>query len=256
MAAETLVPTSAEEAARLFGDGEGITVFAGGTILMPEIAAGRLQPARALLLHRSGLDELSVDGSVVRIGATTPVAKLAQGPDELLARFARQIGDLEVRAAATVGGNLCAPPGLGGQRGDLGAPLIALGARVRSTGAGGERMEAIEDFLTGDRTGRLVLEIEYERPSGAWSAQTMRRRHAKSYAIANVAACASGDGIRVGVSGVGPTPVRCRAVEQSRNAEDVLKDVDPVDDAVASAAYRRKMLTLLVRRALDEVERS
>ena len=35
MAAETLVPSSTDEAVQLFGDGEGITVFAGGTILMP-----------------------------------------------------------------------------------------------------------------------------------------------------------------------------------------------------------------------------
>ena len=48
--------------------------------------------------------------------------------------------------------------------------------------------------------------------------------------------------------------MRARTVEQSRNPEDVLKDVDPVDDAVATAAYRSKMLTVLVRRALDEVE--
>jgi CO/xanthine dehydrogenase FAD-binding subunit len=36
----------------------------------------------------------------------------------------------------------------------------------------------------------------------------------------------------------------------------VLADVDPVDDAVASADYRRKMLIVLVRRALDELESS
>ena len=99
-----------------------------------------------------------------------------------------------------------------------------------------------------------MLEIEYDKPSGAWSAQTLRRRHAHSYAIANVAACSTGDGLRIGVSGVGPTAVRARTVEQSRNAEDVLQDVDPVDDAVATAGYRSKMLTVLVRRALDEVE--
>jgi carbon-monoxide dehydrogenase medium subunit len=255
MAAETLVPSSADEAVQLFGDGEGITVFAGGTILMPEIAAGRLKPARALLLHRSGLDEIRTHGDVVRIGAMVPVAALADGPDGLLARFAQRVADLEVRAAATVGGNLCGSGGLGGQKGDLGAPLIALGARVRSDGKGGERTEPVEDFLAGDRTGRLVLELEYDMPSGAWSAQTLRRRHAHSYAIANVAVCATGDRIRVGVSGVGSSAVRARAVEQSRNAEDVLQDVDPVDDAVASAEYRRKMLVVLVRRALEEVER-
>ena len=156
-------------------------------------------------------------------------------------------------ATATVGGNLCAAAGVGSQRGDLGAPLIALGARVRSAGRGGERTEAVEDFLAGDRSRRLVLEIEIDRPTGAWSAQTLRRRHAHSYAIANVAACSSGDVIRVGVSGIGPAAVRCRSVEQSRNADEVSKDVDPVDDAVATADYRRRMLVVLVRRALDEL---
>ena len=42
----------------MYGDGEGITVFAGGTILLPEIASGRLVPERALMLHRTGLDQL------------------------------------------------------------------------------------------------------------------------------------------------------------------------------------------------------
>ena len=58
------------------------------------------------------------------------------------------------------------------------------------------------------------------------------------------------------MSGVGPAAVRCRSVEKSRNAEDVLEDVDPVDDAVATADYRRKMLVVLVGRALDELENS
>jgi aerobic carbon-monoxide dehydrogenase medium subunit len=253
MAAETLVPSSAAEAVQLFGDGKDITVFAGGTILMPQLAAGRLKPKRALLLHRSGLDEIQTDGDVVRIGAMVPVAALAEMEDGPLARFALQVADLEVRAAATIGGNLCAPAGYEAQRGDLGAPLIALGARVRSDGKGGERVEPVEDFLAGYRSGRLVLEIEVDASSGAWSAQTLRRRHAHSYAVANVAICSTADGLRVGVSGIGPTAVRARVVEQSRSAEDVLKDVDPVDDAVASAAYRRKMLVVLTQRALDEV---
>jgi carbon-monoxide dehydrogenase medium subunit len=255
MATEALIPTTPEEAARLFGDGSSdLTVFAGGTILLPEIASGRLRPTRALMLHRSGLDTLATSGDVVRIGATTTIAALIDGTDDLLTNFAEHVGDGEVRRTATVGGNLCATPGIGAQRGDLGAPLIALGARVTSTGKGGERTEPVEDFISGDRAGRLVLSIEYDRPGGKTAAEMMRRRHAHSYAVVIVAIAEVGGGIRVGISGVGPFAVRGRSVEQSRKAADVLHDVEPVGDALASAAYRRKMLPLLVQRALDQLE--
>ncbi len=208
MAAEALIPTSPEEAASLFGEGENLTVFAGGTILLPEIAAGRLKPKRALMLHRSGLDALDTAGDVVRIGAMVTIASLIDGTDDLLTRFAEHVADREVRRNATVGGNLCASPGIGSQRGDLGAPLIALGARVHSTGNGGERSEPVEDFLASDRTGRLVLSIEYDRPTGRTASEMIRRRHAHSYAIVNVAACQTNSDLRVGVSGVGPLAVR------------------------------------------------
>jgi carbon-monoxide dehydrogenase medium subunit len=254
MAAEALIPTTPEEAAGLFGDGSDVTVFGGGTILLPEIAAGRLKPGRTLMLHRSGLDTLDTSGDVVRIGAMTTIAALIDGTDDLLTRFAEHIGDREVRRTATVGGNLCATPGIGAQRGDLGAPLIALGARVRSTGKGGERTEPVEDFLAGDRAGRLVLSIEYDRTAGKTASEVMRRKHAHSYAVANVAACASNGDLRIGISGVGALAVRARSVEQSRNADDVLNDVEPVSDALASADYRRKILPLLVQRALDQLE--
>ena len=151
MAAEALIPTSPDEAAKLFGEAGDVVVFGGGTILLPEIASGRLRPTRALMLHRSGLDSLETKSDVVRIGSMTTIAALIDGTDDLLTRFAEHVADGEVRRNATVGGNLCASPGIGSQRGDLGAPLIALGARVRSTGAGGARTETVEDFLAGDR---------------------------------------------------------------------------------------------------------
>jgi carbon-monoxide dehydrogenase medium subunit len=254
MPVETLVPTTASEAAELFGDGGGITVVAGGTILMPLLTAGEVAPDRALLLHRSGLDAIERDGDTIRLGATVTIEALADGEEPLLARFARDIADAEVRRAATVGGNLCAQPGSSVQRGDLGAPLIALGAQVRSVGAGGERTEPVEDFLAGDRTGRLVLSVEYAGGKGRTGAATMRRRHAHSYSIANVAVAEGADGLRIGVSGVAATAVRARTAEASRNPDDVLQDVQPVDDALASAEYRREILPLLVRRALDELE--
>jgi carbon-monoxide dehydrogenase medium subunit len=255
MAPEVLIPQSAEEASSMFGDGRGVTVIAGGTILMPELIVGRLQPTRALMLHASGLAGIRSEGGVIRIGATTPVAALLGGPvPSLLAEYAAHVGDYEVRQSATIGGNVCAPPGSDFQRGDLGAPLIALGARIRSTGDGGERTEPVEDFLAADRSGRLVLALEIDDVERRTGAAGMRRRHAHSYAIANVAVAERDGGLRVGVAGVGATAVRCRSVEVSRNPEDVLNDVEPVDDAVASAEYRRRILPHLVQQALERLE--
>jgi CO/xanthine dehydrogenase FAD-binding subunit len=256
MTADVLFPTSAAEAASFYGDGADITVVGGGTILLPEIAAGRVTPTRALMLNRTGLDTLRVDGDRVVIGAMVPIAALIDAPDAALAQVAPHLADREVRQSATVGGNLSAAGAADAQRGDLGAPLIALGARVRSTGSGGERLDPVEEFLAGDRTRRLVLEIEYDRFERRTGVTGLRRRHAHSYAIAAVVACARPDGsdLRVAVGGVGPTAVRCSAVETSRDAADVLSDVEPVDDAVASAAYRRAVLPKLVREALDQLE--
>jgi carbon-monoxide dehydrogenase medium subunit len=256
MTADVLVPTSPSEAATLFGAGEGLTIFAGGTILLPEIAAGRLRPQRALMLHKAGLDTISDDGSRVVIGAMVPVSALVDFDEPVLAEAAAHLADNEVRRNATVGGNLCAPAARDAQRGDLGGPLIALGAQVTSTGADGETTEPMEAFLAGDRSGRLVLSVSYDRVDRRSAGAGLRRRHAHSYSIATVAACAQGDELRIAVTGVAPTAVRCRTVEQSCNPDDVLQDVTPVDDAVASAAYRRAILPKLVREALDQLEQA
>jgi CO/xanthine dehydrogenase FAD-binding subunit len=256
MTDQVLVPTSAEEAISHYGSGDGVTVVAGGTIVLPEIAAGRLSPVRALMLHRAGLDAIrSVDGKTV-IGAMVPVQALVDHPVVVLAETAQHIADAEVRRNATVGGNLCAPAADDAQRGDLGAPLIALGARVRSTGAGGERTEAVEEFLAGDRTGRLVLDVEFDDVERRASADGLRRRHAHSYSIASVVGAVRADTseLRLAAGGVAPTAVRLRTVEETRNADDALRDVQPIDDAVASAAYRSAILPKLVREALDRLE--
>src|SRR6188768_3825086 len=96
---EVLVPGSAAEAIAAFGDGSGVTVVGGGTIVMPEVAAATLKPAKALLLGKSGLSGLTRQGGKVTIGAATPVSALEDG-DEPLATAARHVADLEVRAQA------------------------------------------------------------------------------------------------------------------------------------------------------------
>ena len=98
--------------------------------------------------------------------------------------------------------------------------------------------------------------MEYDRFPRKSGSSTRRRRHAHSYSIAGVAVSSREDGsdLRVGISGVGATALRSRAVEASRDAASVLDDVEPVDDAVATASYRRALLPILVREALEGME--
>src|SRR4051794_2726478 len=96
--AEVLLPTSEHEAVDAFGDGSGITVVGGGTIVVPDMTYGRHRPQRALVLRDAGLAGIRRDGGRVVIGAMTRVADLVDGP-EPLARAARGVADREVRNA-------------------------------------------------------------------------------------------------------------------------------------------------------------
>jgi CO/xanthine dehydrogenase FAD-binding subunit len=258
-ATEVIVAASREEAVEAFGDGAGVTVVAGGTIVMPEITHGRLRPEKALLIGRAGLEGVRHEQGRTTIGATTTLSDLAEAA-EPLGTCARRVADLEIRGQATLGGNLCAPAGDESPRGDLQAALLALDAQVRSTGTGGERTEPVEDFLAAGPDGRLVLDVSFADPEAAATA-TVRRPHAHAYTVLRVCAARSGGEVRVAASGAGPTAVRSRAVERAladggdadAAAERVLDDVAPHDDALASSWYRSKTLPVLVRRALNDL---
>ena len=174
------------------------------------------------------------------------------------ARCARRVADIEIREQATIGGNLCAPPGVESPRGDLQAALLALDAQVRSAGAGGERTEPVEDFLAaGRRTARARHLLR--RARGRRRPRRVRRPHAHAYTVMRVCAARVGGEVRIAVSGAGPHAVRLRAAEAAlaggadaaAAAQRALEDVTPADDALASGWYRAKMLPVLVRDALD-----
>jgi CO/xanthine dehydrogenase FAD-binding subunit len=251
-APEVIVAASSEEAVDAFGDGDGVTVVAGGTIVMPEITHGRLRPTRALLIGRAGLSGVQRGDGRTTIGAATTLSELEDAV-EPLGTCARRVADGEIRGQATLGGNLCAPPGDESPRGDLQAALLALGAQVRSAGAGGERTEPVEDFLAGGPGGRLVLDVSFADPEAAATA-AVRRPHAHAYTVMRVCAARVDGELRVAVSGAGPTAVRLPSVEgDGADPGRALDDVTPHDDALASSWYRSKVLPVLVRRALDDL---
>jgi CO/xanthine dehydrogenase FAD-binding subunit len=257
---EALMPASEAEAIEGFGDGSNVTVLAGGTILMPEVTYGRYpKGGRTLMLHRAGLDAVADNGAVTFGAMTTLDAVLAAGV-EPLAAAAAVVADPEIRAQATIGGNLCAAPGVEAPRGDLQAPLLAMGARVRSVGPGGERTESVDEYLAGARD-RLVLSIEVDRPTrGAYI--TQRRPHSHSYSVMAIAAAEVDGTVRMAAAGVAPYAVRLTRVEQALAdgaspadaAARATEGVEPHDDALASAWYRREVLPVLVARVIEQLQ--
>jgi aerobic carbon-monoxide dehydrogenase medium subunit len=256
---EVLLPTSEAEAVELFGDGVNVTVIGGGTIVVPSIALGRIAPTRAMFLGKAGLEGISRNGSTVTIGATTSLTDIAE-LSAPLGPCAENVADPEVRAQATLGGNLCAAGTSEVPRGDLQGALLALDAQVRSDGAGGERSESLEHFL-GARDGRLLLSVSYEEPD-AGAFEYIRYPHTHTYTVLAVSAVRTKDGaVRLAATGVAGTPTRLRAAESA--ADDpaaagaaAASEVTFADDAIASAWYREKTLPVLVRRALTTLKES
>lgn len=256
---EVLTPASPAEAAEAFGDGKGVTVMGGGTILVPELTYGHLRPSRVLLLGRAGLSGVDNSNGVVHIGAATPVGELDGAPEPLVTA-ARHVADVEIRGVGTIGGNLCASAGPAAPRGDLQGPLLALGARVTSVGAGGEMTDDVEAFLE-DGADRLVLSIDV--PGGQpYGYARLDRPHTHHYTMLAVSAVRSAaDGVRVAASGVGPRARRLHGVEAAlaggasaaAAAEHASEGCDLPTDALASAWYREQMLPLLVQRALGQL---
>ena len=69
---DVVLPASPDEAVSAFGDGTGVTVVGGGTIVMPDITAGRLRPAKTILLARAGLAGVTNEGGAVMLGELRP----------------------------------------------------------------------------------------------------------------------------------------------------------------------------------------
>ena len=259
-ATEVLFPSSVDEAVAQFGDGAGVTVIAGGTIVVPEITYGRLAPTRALMLARAGLDSIEHDGTSVVVGAGVPVGRLTELADTVLAlaECALNVADREIRGQATVGGNLCAGQGHEAPRGDLQGPFLALGATARSVGAGGERSEPLEAFLD-DRDGRLLLDVRFEKPEASAFA-ALEYPHTHEYTVLAVSGVrVRGDDIRLAATGLADHGRRLPSAEAAasdpeRAGAAALDDVTLGDDALASAWYRSRALPVLVRRVLSQLE--
>ena len=267
------VAESVEHAISLLGSRDDTKVLAGGHSLLPLL---RLRLARPSLLVDVGrLDELSYvrdAGDSIAIGALTRhhdvvTAPLLQDHNPLVAYAAGLIGDPQVRHRGTIGGSLAH----GDPASDLPAVALALDCEIDIAGPGGVRTVPASEFFLGvfqTAVGpdELVTEVRVPKQSGdhVWSYLKFRRR-AQDWATVGVAAVAkrSNGGVEdaaISLVSMGATPLRAGAAEAAWNAgEDpgagAAEGTDPPSDTNGSADYRRHLVQVLVRRAVEEAGR-
>lgn len=284
-----LIPRSLDEAVSIVESyGERAKYIAGGTDLLVKIKEGKLRPDYLVSLKRiPGLDEVKWRGSVqaeTRIGALVTHRKLELSPVTrwhypIIHDAVSNIGSVQIRNVATIGGNLVnAVPSADGA-----IPLVALDAKVKIHGPKGEReMELLHFFLGPGQTvlerGEVLTEIiippRNSRSGGAYI--KFGRREAMELPIVGVGVvleleaegnvCARA-AIALGVAA--PTPMRAFQAEKYLEGKEINEktldeagriaaEESKVRDSVRGAAwYRRELVRVLVKRmGLKALERA
>lgn len=274
-----IIPQDFAEASALLAAGDGsVRAFQGGTDLIIRMRSGTLKPARVVdLKHLPGMQEiaLSDDGWLV-IGAACTMNQVglhAAVRDHygVLAEGCNSVASYQLRNRATIGGNLCnASPAA-----DAAPALLCLEAVAEIHGPGGVHRVPVNEFFTGP--GRTVLQAgEFltgvhlppvaGRSAGAYHKLGRTKIGDISMVSVAVHCVTSGDAAtwRIAIGAAGPTPLRARQAERAlaedaspegvaRAAELVSQAAQPIDDIRGSAAYRRAMVRVLARRAIEKV---
>jgi carbon-monoxide dehydrogenase medium subunit len=193
----------------------------------------------------------------------------------ILAQAAGKLGSVAIRNVATVGGNLCNAMPIA----DTAQALLALSARVKIAGTGGERIIPLEDFFLGvGKTsldiGELLVEIQVPPPlpntRGLYLKHT--RRGSIDLAIVNVAVviilepedriCRE---IKIVLGSVASTPIRARKAEDvmrgkrvddsliERAAQAASDEAHPRPGSIrGSVEYKKEMVKVFARQLIQE----
>jgi carbon-monoxide dehydrogenase medium subunit len=271
-APDWLAPTSLEGALRLRAElGDEATVVAGGTYLGILMNLGMLSPAALLSLRNvPDLSYIHADGEL-RLGAMTTHRAIEQsdavrrGWPALAGAFAL-VASPRVRNQATVGGVLADAD----YASDPPAMLTGLGARVLLRGPEGERELPLEDFILGYyetalAPDELLLEVRVPARYNKAVYRKYRSRSTEDRPCVAVAAASDGETVRVVVGAVTGRPQHfpdiC-ALAAGRSIESALAReigdeyaarIDPIDDVRGSSAYRKRVIAVEVRRALEQL---
>jgi carbon-monoxide dehydrogenase medium subunit len=272
---EYVAPTTLEEALALLSEhGDDAKVIAGGQSLLPVLRMRLNAPEVVIDLSRiESLRGVRDEGEALVIGAMTTHHEVLHDPlvaqhATLLARAEQEVADAQIRHRGTIGGALAhADPA-----GDLGAPVLALGAELLIVGPSGARTVPAEQFFvdlfeTAIGEDELLTGIRVRKHTG-WGAHYEKFvRVAHQWPIVAVAAAVRvEDGTireaRVGLTNMGSTPLRARSVEEALVGQPATEDAvataashaaegtSPPSDLNGAADYRTHLARVLTRRAV------
>lgn len=270
-------PSSIAEAVQAYAAaGEDAKILAGGQSLLPILRLRLAYPE--LVIDLGSIAELTGvtdDGDGIVIAAMTTHAdiladELVRRHAPLIAQATETVADRQVRHRGTFGGSLAhADPA-----GDLPAVALALDAEFRVHGPNGQRSIAARDFFldyltTAMEPGEILTAIRVPKLGAGWSTHYEKiNRVAQAWSIVAVAAAVHrSDGViteaRIGLTNMGPTPLRASATEQAlagapATAESVAsasasaaEGTSAPSDLSAKADYREHLVTVLTKRAVQ-----
>jgi carbon-monoxide dehydrogenase medium subunit len=255
--------SSVEEASKLLNKyGEDAKVLAGGHSLIPLMRLRLAQPKALVDINGiKDLDHIKADGSKIRIGSLTRHVTI-QNSDvvreklPILAEVAGEVGDNQVRNMGTMGGVVAHADAAG----DYPTIALMLDAEIVTN----QRTIAAKDFFkdlftTPLAPDEIVIEVVFPVANGPHKYIKFRRR-LFDWAIVGAAAQKMNGGWRIGLTNVGPTPVRAAAVEKAlhdgakpEEAAQLASDgLNPSGDLRASSEYKKHLARVLTKRAIEQ----
>jgi carbon-monoxide dehydrogenase medium subunit len=276
---ELFEPATVEETVRLlFIYGARAKVLAGGLDLVMKMRLRLLLPEYVISIqHIPGLDYVEGDsGTGLRIGAlatmrAVEISTAVQNGYRVLYEGISAITSMQVKAMGTAVGNLCvATPAT-----DLGPPLFVLGAKLRVAGTAPEKVIPIEEFFVAPEKSvlephEMVTEILVPAvPQGAGGAFLQVAKTKADIPKVNAAVMVTltdnrCSDVRIALGSVAPTVIRAPRAEKilrgkqldektiDRAAEAAAEEAKPITDVRSTAEYRRTMVKVLVRDALEK----
>jgi carbon-monoxide dehydrogenase medium subunit len=273
-------PETVDEALELLSElGDDAAVISGGTAMVLMLKTGLIAPEAMVSLGRiRGMSEIVMDDGHLKMGALTTLRAAEKSPLvnnalPVLSETFGKVANVRVRNVATVGGNLAEAD----YASDPPATLLALRGSVVARSKRGERLIPLTDFFhdfyeTALEPDELIIEVRVPQLDSTAGASYLKyvTRSTEDRPCVGVAAVVDLDNdnvctlLRVVVGAVAATPQEVGAAEDlavGRALDDVLIDeiadaysesIDPIDDLRGSKWYRRKMIRVFVKRAIQE----